>query len=249
MPRPCRFREIAALPEFYSFAPEENCSGESIIMSLDEFETIRLLDNSLLTQEECAKMMKISRTTVTAVYESARRKIADCLLNGKRLVISGGKWHVCDKNVPVNLKHKGATIMRIAVTHENGNIFQHFGHTKEFKIYDIDDGKIVKSEVTDTNGQGHGALAGFLKNAQVDALICGGIGGGAQIALKEAGIKLYAGADGNTDDAVAAFMAGTLSYNPNATCNHHHGEEHEDCHGNGHIGSCGNHGENCGKHD
>ena len=77
--------------------------------------------------------------------------------------------------------------MKIAVTYENGEVFQHFGHTEQFKIYEIEDGKIISQEITDTNGSGHGALAGFLKERSVDALICGGIGGGAKAALAEAG--------------------------------------------------------------
>ena len=71
--------------------------------------------------------------------------------------------------------------MRIAVTYENGEIFQHFGHTEQFKIYDVEDGKIISSEVVDAGGSGHGALAGVLSALKVDALICGGIGGGAQM--------------------------------------------------------------------
>ena len=74
-------------------------------------------------------------------------------------------------------------MMRIAVTYENGDVFQHFGHTKQFKVYDVENGKIVSSEIIDTNGSGHGALAGVLSSLHVDALICGGIGGGAQAAL------------------------------------------------------------------
>ena len=125
--------------------------------------------------------------------------------------------------------------MRIAVTHENGQVFQHFGHTAEFKIYDVEDGKIVKSEIIGTNGQGHGALAGFLKNACVDALICGGIGGGAKSALAEAGITLYGGVVSSADDAVAALLSGSLNYNPDVVCSHH---AHE--HGDGHTcGTCG----------
>ena len=248
MPRPCRCREISSLPEFYSFVPEDSEPTESVTMSLDELETIRLLDCALLTQEECAEQMNVARTTVTAVYESARRKIADCLLSGKRLVISGGSWRL--RNLPQsvlqNLPQKGEKTMRIAVTHENGSIFQHFGHTAEFKIYDVEDGKVTKSEVVSTNGQGHGALAGFLKNAQVDTLICGGIGGGAQNALKEAGIKLYGGCTGSADDAVNALLAGNLAFNPNVKCDHHgeghqhHGEGHGEGHGHG-CGHCGNH--------
>ena len=128
--------------------------------------------------------------------------------------------------------------MRIAVTYENGEIFQHFGHAAQFKVYDVQDGSVVKAEVMDTNGSGHGALAGLLSELGVDVLICGGIGGGAQMALAQAGIKLFGGVRGNADDAVAAWIAGTLSYNPNAKCDHHdhHGQEH----------TCDNHG--CGSH-
>ena len=125
--------------------------------------------------------------------------------------------------------------MRIAVTYEDGQIFQHFGHTQMFKIYDVEDGKVIASEVVDTNGQGHGALAGFLFGGKVDVLICGGIGGGAQNALKDAGIKWYGGVKGDCNSAVISFLVGKLDYNPDARCDHH---DHE--HGEGHT--CGEHG-------
>lgn len=122
--------------------------------------------------------------------------------------------------------------MRIAVTYENGEIFQHFGHTQQFKVYDVEGQEIVKERIADTMGSGHGALAGFLLENGVDTLICGGIGGGAQSALAEAGIRLYGGASGSADDAVRALIAGTLAYNPDVQCSHHdHGEGH----------SCGEH--------
>lgn len=127
--------------------------------------------------------------------------------------------------------------MKIAVTYENGNIFQHFGHTEAFKIYDIQDGKILSSQIVGTNGSGHGALAILLSDLQVDTLICGGIGAGAQNALAEAGIKLYGGASGSADDAVEALLANKLEFDPNAHCKHH---EHE--HG---AHQCGGH-HNCG---
>lgn len=127
--------------------------------------------------------------------------------------------------------------MKIAVTYENGLIFQHFGHTEQFKIYDIEDGKIISSEVIDTNGQGHGALAGVLGGAKVDALICGGIGMGAQMALAEAGIKLYGGVQGDADEAAQALAEGRLEYDPDAKCDHHgHEEGHECGHGNHECG-------------
>ena len=127
--------------------------------------------------------------------------------------------------------------MKIAVTYDNGNIFQHFGHTEQFKIYEIKDKEIIGSEVIFTMGNGHGALATFLSLNKVDVLICGGIGGGAQNALNAAGIILYGGVSGSCDDAVRAYIDGTLVYNPNVKCNHH-GEDHDH--------SCGEH--SCGSH-
>lgn len=127
--------------------------------------------------------------------------------------------------------------MRIAVTYESGMVFQHFGHTGQFKIYDVENGEITGEQVMDTAGNGHGALAGFLSGLKVDALICGGIGGGAQNALAQADIRLYAGVTGKADDAVWAFLAGGLQWDANARCSHHdQGEHRHDCAGNG--GGC-----------
>lgn len=131
--------------------------------------------------------------------------------------------------------------MRIAVTHENGQIFQHFGHTEQFKIYETEDGKVTSTRIVDTDGQGHGALAGLLTQLGAEVLICGGIGGGAQMALASAGIRLYGGVSGACDDAVLALLGDKLGYDPDVKCDHH---EHE----HGHHGhTCGDHG--CGKHD
>ena len=121
--------------------------------------------------------------------------------------------------------------MKIAVTYENGEIFQHFGHTGQFKIYEIADGKVISSEVVTTMGNGHGALAGFLKECDVDTLICGGIGDGAKMALEEAGITLYGGVCGNADKSIEELLKNKLNYNADVTCSHHHDEEH----------SCGEH--------
>ena len=135
--------------------------------------------------------------------------------------------------------------MKIAVTYENGQIYQHFGHTEKFKIYTIEHGKLVSSELVDTNGNGHGALAGFLAEQNVTVLICGGIGGGAQVALADAGINLFGGVSGACDAAVEAFLAHNLGYNPNVKCDHHDHEHEEGGHNCGDHG-CGSH--NCGGH-
>ena len=130
--------------------------------------------------------------------------------------------------------------MKIAVTYENGNVFQHFGHSEEFKVYDVEDGKILGSQVIGSNGSGHGALAGLLDGEGIDVLICGGIGGGAQRALEEYGIELCAGASGNTDEAVEAYLRGEL-INTGANCDHHHGADHS-CG----DGGCHDHDDDCG---
>ena len=318
MPRPPRCRRICSAPRVERFCPCDVAESAPILLTLDEYEVIRLVDLQQQTHEQCAAQMDISRSTVQEIYENARRKLAACLVYGKPLHITGGNVRICsgqeqrseschragtcdragqDNNsgtpgvrsacgsagqdgisetpgvgsvcgsagqddtggTPsvrsacgsagksgtccssgLTSDHKGDIIMRIAVTYENGQIFQHFGHTAQFKIYDVANGEIVRAEVVDTNGSGHGALAGFLMQLGVDALICGGIGGGAQMALAEVGIRLFGGVSGDADAAVNALIAGNLGYNPDVHCDHH---DHE--HGEGEH-SCGSHG--CGNH-
>ena len=133
--------------------------------------------------------------------------------------------------------------MKIAVTFENGQVFQHFGHTEQFKLYEVKDGKIVSAEVIDTNGSGHEALADFLAARGVKALVCGGIGDGAQAALSAAGIEICSGASGDADEVVAAFLRGELT-SAGVNCDHH---DHDHEEGGGCGGSCGSCG-GCGGH-
>lgn len=267
MARPSRCRKVCLEPEYDTFIPGGIPSQEEVCLTVDEYEAVRLIDYEKRTHEQCARQMDISRTTVTEMYERARFKLADCVINGKTLRIFGGHYRLCREanrkcrksgcagqpevlsedlttgtereNTNRIVKQKGAFDMRVAVTYENGEIFQHFGHTQQFKFYDVEDEKIVREQVVDTMGSGHGALAGFLKENDVDALICGGIGGGAQSALAEIGIQLYGGVSGSADEAVGALISGNLGYNPNISCSHHDHGEH----------SCGNHGgHSCQEH-
>ena len=282
MPRPPRCRRICSAPRVERFCPCDVAESAPILLTLDEYEVIRLVDLKQQTHEQCAAQMDISRSTVQEIYENARRKLAACLVYGKPLHITGGNVRICSGQEQryvschragtcdragqddtggtpgvrsacgsagksgtcctsgLTSDHKGDIIMRIAVTYENGQIFQHFGHTAQFKIYDVANGEIVRAEVVDTNGSGHGALAGFLMQNGVDTLVCGGIGGGAQAALAEAGIKLYGGVSGDADAAVSALLSGNLGYDPNVHCDHHDHEHGEAGH------TCGDHG--CGKH-
>lgn len=250
MPRPRKCRKVCHMPKVCDFVPvgqDENQAA--VVLTVDEFEAIRLIDEQGFSQEECSSYMQVARTTAQAIYNTARAKIATALVEGMPLRIEGGDYRLCEGKEDVchcggcqrhrygnQFQEKGEKQMRIAVTYEDGNIFQHFGHSEQFKLYDVEDGKIVNTQVVDTNGQGHGALAGFLTGAKVDVLICGGIGGGAQNALEQAGIQLYGGVAGSCDAAVEALLANNLGYNPNVECSHHgHGEGH----------SCGGH--SCGE--
>ena len=144
-----------------------------------------------------------------------------------------------ENQIVIETMEKEKEIMRIAVTYEqDGTIFQHFGHTEQFKFYDVKDNAVEKSQIVSAEGFGHGALAGFLLRQQVDCLICGGIGAGAQNALAEAGIKLFAGCEGSADEAVEKLLAGTLNYETNPECTHH-GQHHHD-------GDCGHN--HCAEH-
>ena len=167
MPRPKRCRRICSYPAHWSFAPEDGSCDETVLLMLDEYETIRLIDHEKMTQEECAAAMGVSRATVTGIYESARAKVADALVSGKKLRITGGAYRIDD--VPA-------------------------------------DGVVQYRTVADTNGVSRVALVGFLRAAEVDTLLCGGIGENSQNALKAAGIRLVSGLAGSVEETVRSFL-------------------------------------------
>ena len=257
MARPRKNRMVCDLPEAGGFQPAERSGLPSIVLTVDEYETLRLIDREGLSQAQCGTHMGVARTTVQLIYASARKKVADALVEGRGLRIQGGEYQLCDGTARDSRcsgclkcrlsrafgKPKGEMDMRIAVTFDHGQIFQHFGHTEQFKLYDVADGKVASAQVVGTNGQGHGALAGVLKALGVDVLICGGIGGGARAALDAQGIRLYGGVTGEADRAVEALLAGKLDYDPQAHCDHHgqeHGGSHACAHHEGHgHGPCG----------
>lgn len=258
MPRPTRGRRICVHPAYERFTPAGFPGGEAVVLLVEEYECIRSIDHDGLKQEECARRMAISRTTVAEIYAAARRKIAESLVHGRPLVIQGGCYQLCDMSAPCGKccprakaqqdyrfsppREKGTDTMRIAIPYETetGTIYQHFGHAKAFKLYDVQDGAVEKSEEISAQGSGHGALADLLEENHVDALICGGIGAGAIEALKNAAILVCAGVKGAADEAVAQRLAGTLDYTTQANCSHHgtgHGHAegpHRCSHAHGH---------------
>lgn len=237
-----KLRRVGIIPEYRGFTPDGLASGDAIEMTVDELEVLRLCDMEDLNQEAVAQQMGIARATVAAICSRAHRKVANALVNGRALIITGGNITYSPIiTTTAAWPAKEVDTMRVATTYDNGNIFMHFGRSEQFKIYDIQDSKVLNEQVVGTGGTGHGALAGLLANGGVDALICGGIGGGAINALTQAGIKVYAGAQGNCNACVEALIAGTLAQTGEATCDcHGHGHDHEHIHEHG--GSCGCHG-------
>lgn len=248
-----KLRRVGIIPEYRGFTPDGLASGDAIDMTIDELEVLRLCDLEGLNQEAVAQHMGIARATVAAICSRAHRKVANALVNGRALSIEGGSIAYSPiTTTTAAWPAKEVDTMRVATTYDNGNIFMHFGRSEQFKIYDIQDDKVLNEQVVGTGGTGHGALAGLLANGGVDTLICGGIGGGAINALTQAGITVYAGAQGNCDACVEALIAGTLARTGEATCDCH-GHDHEHTHEHGE--SCGCHGhhdhdghEGCGCH-
>ncbi|MGI6033026.1 MAG: DUF134 domain-containing protein [Coriobacteriales bacterium] len=243
MPRPQKKRTIYQLPPCRVFVAEH--ASDAVLLTLDELEAVRLMDQEGLDQAECAKRLNVARSTAQNIIREAHRKIADALVNGKTIKIGGGNVEYSDDQEfgccrwrMVSVDRVGGLTdfsevgkMRVAACYDKqtGEIFQHFGRTGYFKVYNIEDGKIASSEVVSTNGQGHGALAGVLSGLNIDALICGGIGGGAQMALSEMGIKLYGGCAGSADKAAEDFAAGKLNYQEDVQCDHHDHHDGDSC--------------------
>lgn len=230
MPRPRKCRKICHYPQTLHFLPAEGAEGkEPIILTLDEYEAVRLIDKEGMSQEQCGELMNIARTTVQLIYTSARKKLADALVDGLPLTIAGGDYQLCDGRkalcgIDTCIKHqfhqkygkpKESQVVRIAVPWENGQIFQHFGRSGQFKLYDTLDGTIRAGEILDTSDCAHGALlADILHTLQTDVLICGSIGDCARAAVEAAGIKLRNGISGGADQAVEALLREHVSIHP-----------------------------------
>ena len=244
MPRPVRKRTIYQKPDCTFFTAEE-AGKKTVQLTLDELEALRLMDEVGLDQKECALRMHVGRSTFQNILNEARKKAAGALVHGWNIALYGGQVEVsdhaelgCCRFALRTLERIGGIsqreekTMKLAVTYDpkNGEIFQHFGRTEYFKIYDLADGKVQKAEVHSTQGQGHGALAGVLQQLGIDGVICGGIGGGAQEGLKKAGIAFYGGCSGQADQAVEDFLADKLQYQEDIQCDHHGEHHHGECH-------------------
>lgn len=271
MPRPCRCRRVCAEPLVETFGPypaSQDGELDPVVLLVEEYEALRIVDYERRTHEQCAAQMRVSRTTVTEIYERARHKVADALVNGRTLVIRGGNYEVCAGSCAHECAGRcrwkygelalamqnlaGDEIMRIAIPVKNENIYQHFGMASTFKVYEIEEKAVVNAFLIEAAGTGHGAKVGPLVENKVDCVICGGIGEDAMAQLAGAGIFLIAGVSGDADEAVAGALAHTLKADFRAAAaKSRHQYRHQ--HGRGEGCGCGGHGHGeggcgCGGH-
>ena len=230
MSRPQKCRRVCAEPRFTEFSPRGVSSRDVITLSTDEYEVFRLVDYENKTHEECAKQMDISRTTVTEIYDSARKKIAKFLVNGLSLKIQGGNYRICDGSAPCcmgkmcgrtteaaqnpaepEMVEKEQGSVRLAIVCKGDDIFPHFGHSESFVLYDVKDGVFMQKNLVKLNGIQRGALPGILKKFLVDKLICDGIGTVALNALYANGIEVFSGISGNAQQAFNSWLNGCLN--------------------------------------
>lgn len=129
--------------------------------------------------------------------------------------------------------------MKIATTYEAGKICQIFGNTKQFKVFTVQDDKIISSEIIDADG-GADTFAGTLVFNDVDVLICGSIEGGPLYSLLSVGIRTYPGVAGEPEGAVMQFISGNMAFTPDAGCEHEHHQHHKEngCKGENCNGDC-----------
>ncbi|MBP7095084.1 MAG: DUF134 domain-containing protein [Spirochaetia bacterium] len=221
MPRPVSRRRVGASPVARAYKP----AGvplrelEEVILSLDELEALRLADLEGLYQEACAVRMGISRQTFGRIVESARRKVADALVNGKALAFEGGKIQM----------EETMNEYKIAVPADGENVNLHFGSSRDFAVFTVKDGEVIDSEMYPApNGAGcKSGSAGGLARKGVTVMLAGGMGEGAARVMESYGIKAVRGVSGEIRAAVDAYVEGKLKDSGSNCAGHEHGDGHD----------------------
>jgi predicted DNA-binding protein (UPF0251 family)/predicted Fe-Mo cluster-binding NifX family protein len=206
MPRPVSERRLGALiaPRVMKPAGIPARELEELRLGFDEAEALRLADLEGLYQEAAARSMGVSRQTFGRIVETARRKVADAILNGKALRIEGGEITICET---------GETNMKIAVPSRDGLVDEHFGHCKEFLVFRVEGESLIEEQsVPSTEGCGcKSGVAAVLARSGVTHLVAGNMGEGAVRVLGAQGITVVRGASGQARAAAEAFAKGSLT--------------------------------------
>ncbi len=241
MARPFCCRKISGKPVAGVFKPAGIPARELdfLVLTLDEFEAMKLADLEGKYQEEAAQLMHISRPTFGRIIESAHRKVAEALVLGKALRIEGGPVAVTTDST----EKRGETMnICIPIVEDKGlqsQVNGHFGSAPLFLIVDtetLSTRAIVNKDMHHAHGMCQPLAA--LSNEKLDAIVVGGIGMGALNKLRAAGIKVYMGKQTTVEQVVAEFKAGTLNeVTPQTACSHHgnaHGHDHNPGHQHDH---------------
>lgn len=241
MTRPKQCRSVEFPPGAKGFRPFGGSCGrnrEIAILQIDEYEALRLIDYNGLSQESAAKLMQISRPTLTRIYDSARKAVAKAIVENRILQIGNGDveyyggWHSS-----INTNKNNKEMKKIAIPTTNGKLFLHFGKASQFTFVTIDNEKVVTTETIDAPEHAHGVAPRFVIAHGATDVIAGGIGAMPVNMLMEAGIEVHIGAPAlSIEDIVAKYIDGTPTFDTNNTCNH----QHQECHHHG-EGNCKNH--------
>ncbi len=213
-------RLVSAPPLAAGFQPYGRCNQQDSVIELffDEYECMRLLDYEGWQQSEAASIMNISRPTLTRIYMEARRKIATALVEGLKVVITGGNPDF----VSYRLNKANIVIMnqKIAIPTKDGMLWPHFGKAPQVTIVTVENGQVKETNVYEAPEHQHGAMPRFIASHNCTDVLCGGLGGGAVNLLNELGIQVHAGAPSiPIDELLAQYLGGTISYG-DGSCHH-----------------------------
>ena len=227
MPRPRKLRNVCSMPKSCSFGPLDLRSIEIINMTVDEYETIRLIDLEGLTQEECSKQMNVARTTVQGIYIDARKKLADSLVNGKRIIIGGGEYRLCgglqggcgrgchrEECIKNNVKENDK--MKIAIPADecskNSKVCMSYGRTSFFAVYDTETKEysfLDNSAAASQGGAGIKASQMLIDNG-VTVVITERLGQNAADVLNIGKVKIMQAIAGDIETNVNDYLADKL---------------------------------------
>lgn len=210
MARPLKLRSVQKKPYCARFQPIKMSTDQTLLISLDEYETIRLIDYERLSQENCAKVMDVSRTTIQRIYAMARQKIAQAVVEGIAIEIEGGSIHLEQKKQKSHLNDKGEFTMKLAIGVEGLNVAGHFGQCNDFRLYTIENNQVISFEDIHDETHVHHERPQFLKDLGVDTLIMNSMGKGAYNRLIALNIDCVAAENRSLDEAVLAFLNQSL---------------------------------------
>ncbi|MBR5577774.1 MAG: DUF134 domain-containing protein [Lachnospiraceae bacterium] len=218
MARPKKYRKICHFPKTLTFLPVGNRSNkEPVILTIDEYETLRLIDREGRSQEECSTSMKVARTTVQMIYASARKKVADAIVEGRSLEIEGGDYDLCNgeksycsrqdchKKMLYEQYQKPEGITRIALAVREGVMAEEVEKASQIKLIDMKANQISHSHLLDFGYENQESLADYLHILHVDELICNGIKEHDRNGLEEIGIHLRNN-ENNKEEIIRTYL-------------------------------------------